>query len=109
MGFNPNTSWKMVFTPSKYGGVGVVQGFSKQGTEGIFHLMTQIRWGDEIGIMMVELLSQIQLLYGEGVGLLENPAPLSPRRPRKNTHIYYSIGITWVEVDFFTPRILCIF
>ena len=71
MGFNRNTSRNMVFGPRRYGGIGMVHDFSKQGTEGLCHLIQQIRWGRELGTIMIAVLIQLQLLSGRGQALLE--------------------------------------
>jgi len=81
MGFNRNTSRDMVFGPRRYGGIGMVHRFAKKGAEGLCHLIQQIRWGRELGIMMVAVLSQLQLLSGRGQGLLENPEPMPTQKP----------------------------
>ena len=69
-------------------------GYAKQGSDSIYHLITHLWWGGKLGTLMLCVLSQLQLLSGRGVGLLEISNPLPTKRPKKNHYIYY-----WHHLD----------
>ena len=69
----------------------------KQGADRICQLLTHLWWGGKMGTLILCVLSQLQLLSGRGVGLLEIPYPLPTKRPKKDHRIYYwyHLGIGW--------------
>ena len=83
MGFNHNTSLQMTYGSRMHGAIGLMYGYAKQGAESVCHLITHLRWGGELGKLMLCILSQLQLLSGRGTGLLELPTPLPTIKPRK--------------------------
>ena len=99
MGFNRNTSRQMIYGSRRHGVIGLTHGYAKQGADSVCHLLTHLRWGGKLGTLMLCVLSQLQLLSGRGVGLLEIPKPLPTKIPNKKHHIYY-----WnhLEIGWFT-------
>ena len=87
----------MVYGSRQHGAIGITHGYAKQGADSVYHLLTHLRWGGKLGTLMLCVLSQLQLLSGRGVGLLEIPKPLSTKKPHKHHHIYYwhYLGIGW--------------
>ena len=83
MGFNRHMKRDLAFAPRSYGGVGLTHGYAKQGAEGICHILTHLRWKEDLGTLMLAVLSQLQLLSGRGECLLERPEPLPAKTPRK--------------------------
>ena len=73
MNFNRNTSRISVYGPRRLGGIGLTHGYARQGAESVCHLLTHIRWGGDLVTVMISVLSQVQLLSGRGVSILENP------------------------------------
>ena len=43
---------------------GLIHGYAKQGTKGVFHLLTPLRWKEDLGTIMLAILIQLQLLLG---------------------------------------------
>ena len=83
---------------------GLIHGYTKQGAEGVCHLLTPLRWKEDLGIIMLAILIQLQLLLGRRGCLLEAPAPPPTKNPRKCSHIYklHHLGIGWFQsIRFF--------
>ena len=88
MNSNRNKSRKVAYGPHRLGGIGVTHGYACQGADGIFHLLTHLRWKSNLGKVVLCVISQLKLLSGWWTCLLENPVPLLLRVPQKNKHIY---------------------
>jgi hypothetical protein len=95
MNFNRNTSGISVYGTRRLGDIGLTHGYAKQGAESVCHLLTHIRWGDNLDTVMTNILSQVQLLSGRGVSILENHIPRPKRNANKKAHIYkwHHLGI----------------
>ena len=88
MGFNRHTSRAIVFGPPRLGGIGLVHGYGQQGSERIIHFLSHVRDGSDVGKMMLNTLSHLQLFSGQLIGLLENPQPLPVVRLCKGQNLY---------------------
>ena len=57
------------------------------------------RWKEDLGTLMLAVLSQLQFLSGRGDCLLEYTAPSPIKNPKKGSHIYkwYHLGIGWFQ------------
>ena len=99
MNFNRNTSRIAVYGLRRLGGIGLTHGYARQGAESVCHLLNHIRWGGDLGTVMMSVLSQVQLLSGRGVGILENPIQRPKRNANKKAHIYkwHHLGIGWFQ------------
>ena len=99
MNFNRNTSRIAVYGPNLLGGIGLTHGYARQGAEIICHLLTHVRWGGDLGTVMISVLSQVQLLSGRGVSILESPIQRPKRNANKKSHIYkwHHLGIGWFQ------------
>ena len=99
MNFNRNTSRIAVYGPRRLGGIGLTHGYARQGAESVCHLLTHIRWGGDLGTVMMSVLSQVQLLSGRGVSILEKPIQRPKRNANKKVHIYkwHHLGIGWFQ------------
>ena len=99
MGFNRHMKQDLAFAPRCYGGVGLTHGHAQQGAEGICHLLTHLRWKEDLGTLMLAVLSQLQLLSGSSECLLEYTAPSPIKNPKKGSHIYKwnHLGIGWFQ------------
>ena len=99
MGFNRHMKRDLAFAPRSYGGVGLTHGYAQQGAEGLCHLLTHLRWKEDLGTLMLAVLSQLQLLSGRGDCLLEYTAPSPKKNPKKGSHIYkwHHLGIGWFQ------------
>ena len=53
MGFNRHMKRDLAFVPRCYGGVGLTHGYAQQGAEGICHLLTHLRWKEDLGTLML--------------------------------------------------------
>ena len=98
MNFNRNTHRQVVFGPRLYGGIAHHHGFARQGAESTVHLLTHLRWNNELGSLMRCVLSQFQLFSGRGRPVLEYPEPQPTRKPKKGLHIYHwhHLGNGWL-------------
>ena len=98
MGFNRHISRKVAFGPRKYGGIGLIHGYSKQGSEGVLRLISHVRSGTVVGKLILNVLSQLQLLSGQLENLLANPRPLPARKQRKKSNVYrwHHLGCGWL-------------
>ena len=108
MGFNRHVKRDLAFAPRSYGGIGLTHGYAKQGAEGICHILTHLRWKEDLGTLMLAVLSQLQLLSGRGECLLEHPEPAPTKNPKKSSHIYkwHHLGIGWFQsIRFFLHSI----
>ena len=88
IGFNRNMKRDVTYAPRCYGGLGLTHGYVKQGAKVIFHILTHLRWKEDLGTLMLAILSQIQLLSGRGYCLLESPNPAHMKNLWKRSHIY---------------------
>ena len=88
----------MVFGPRLYGEIAHHHGFARQGAESTVHLLTHLRWNNELGSLMRCVLSQLQLFSGRGQPVLECPEPQPTRNPKKGLHIYHwhHLGNGWL-------------
>ena len=95
MSYNRNTSFIAVYRPRRLGGIGLTHGYARQGAESACHLLTHVRWGGDLGTVMTSMLSQVQLLSGRGVSILQNPIQRPKRNAKNKAHIYkwHHIGI----------------
>ena len=98
MGFNGHTAIRIIHGPRRLGGVGLVPGWAVQGTEGILHFLSYVRGRTRLGRLMLNTLSQLQLLSGQLRGLLANPKPLPRVKPRKGSNVlqWYHLGRGWL-------------
>ena len=98
MGFNSHTARPIIYGSRMYGGVGLVPGASKQGSEGLAHFLTHIQCRSRLGILMLNTLSQLQLLSGQRSGLLSHPVPLPKGKVRKGSNVYrwHHLGRGWL-------------
>ena len=98
MGFNSHTARAVVFWPRRYGIIGISPGFAKQGAEGVTHFLTQVQSNTRLGRVMLNTLSQLQLLSGQYANLLSNPRPLPAAAPRKGSNVYrwHHLGRGWL-------------
>ena len=99
MNFNHNTSRIAVYGPCRLGGIGLTHGYARQGAESVCHLLTHVRWGGDLGRVMISALSQVHLLSGRGVRILENPIQRPKRNANKKAHIYkwHHLVIGWFQ------------
>ena len=86
MNFNRNTSRIAAYGPRRLGGIGLTHGYARQGAESFCHLLTHVRRGGDLGTVMISVLSQVQLLSGRGVSILEDPIS-PPKRNANKKHI----------------------
>ena len=98
MGFNRNTSLKLLHGPRALGDTGLTHRFSKQGVDCTCHLLTHLCWNKEVGTLIKCVLSQLHLLSGRRTVLLESSALLSKHHLRKGSHIYayHHLGNGWL-------------
>ena len=98
MGFNSHTSRAIVFGPRRYGGIGLVHGYAKQGSERISHLLTHLRNKTQVGKQLLNTLSHLQLFSGQAENLLEVPQPMPQKKRRKGHNLYslYHLGQGWL-------------
>ena len=87
-----------MFGPERLGGAGLTDGFSRQGTDGITHFLTHTRWNSDLGKVMLNVLSHLQLLSGHGACLLEEPEPLPLKIQSKKRNILHwnYLGRGWL-------------
>ena len=98
MGFNGHTARRIVYGPRRLGGIGIIPGWVQQGTEGVLHFLSHVRGDTNVGRVMINTLSQLQLLSGQRRCLLENPEPLPRHRQRRGQNLYrwYHLGQGWL-------------
>ena len=88
MGFNAHTARAIVFGSRRLGGIGITPGYTKQGSEGVVHFLAHVQSNTRLGRLMLNTLSQLQLLSGQSEGLLSHPRPLPATTLRKGSNVY---------------------
>ena len=75
----------------QYDGIGLVHGFAKHETAVMFHLLTQLRWGGDLGKVMFAVFSlkpNTTFIRTRNM-ITQDTDPSIKHKPRKKRHIYY--------------------
>jgi hypothetical protein len=107
IGFNRNTAHRVVYGPSRYGGLGFRNLFVEQGISQVEMLVRDLRAGSSQGTLMRITLSWWQLVVGVSFPLLKQPSHLiphlEPRWPSTMRHFLDTMNVLLT-----LPKPLCV-